>query len=286
MREVADDLPPPPGADGLGGQDDAAALDGHAHPGPPGPAGHVVHQRAHLDLRGAAGAVLARQGLGADDVQVARGPHRDLAVDAAEVPPHAVAVAVEAGRPPVGEVGTGAPGGHPDRELVGAAPQPGQRGLERHVVARVAGDLAAVQVDGGVVAGALEAHHPACAAGLAGEREGALVPADPRAVGARLARVPVVREGDRPPAVVTGVTEVPRAAQRQPPGLALAHRRPPARGRGVRRGRGHRAGPGQRTERRGDEDGGEQYAAFHRDDDHSPATPALRNLHLRAKCES
>ena len=226
------------------------------------------------------------QGLGADDVQVAGGAHRDLAVDAAEVPPHAVAVAVEAGRAPVGQVGAGAPGGHTDRQLVGTAPQSGQHGLERHVVTRVAGDLAAVQVDGGVVAGALEAHHPACSGGLAGQGEVALVPADPGAVGARLARVPVVRHGHAPPAVVPGRPEVPRAAQRQPPGLALADRRPPAGSGRVRGRRGHGAGPGQGAERSGHEDGGEQYAAFHRDDDHSPETPALRNLHLRAKCEN
>ena len=150
---------------------------------------------------------------------------------------------VEAGRAPVGQVGARAPGGHPDGELVGTAPETGQRGLERHVVPGVAGDLAAVQVDGGVVAGALEAHHPACAARLAGQREVALVPADPAsgwcASRARSSRAARTRSASGRPRRAGSAT----SPQRQPPGLALADRRAPARGRGVRGGRGHGARP-------------------------------------------
>ena len=145
------------------------------------------------------------------------GTHRDLAVDAAEVPPAAVAPAVEAGAAPVGQVVGGAQRRHAHRQR---APPGRQVDLERQVVAHVAAHAAAVDVHRGGVPRALEAGDPARPAGsssLRRYRPRRTCSAWPRRRSSRAGPTPrrqrsiASRRNSQPP------------VQRRAAGLALAH---------------------------------------------------------------
>ena len=212
-----------------------------------GPAGEVAHRGQDPDAGRAGRAVQPRQGLRARDVQAARRPHRDLAVDAAEVPPAAVAEAVVAGGAPVGQVVGGAQRRHPHGE--GAAPG-GQVDLEGQVAAHVASHAAPVHEHRGGVTRALEAGDPPRPPG---QLQPAPVDTDVGLVALGLRAVPVVGQRHAAPAVVALQAEHPAPVERGATGLALADQGLPARrlgGLAGRVGRAARAGgqahPGQR----------------------------------------